>query len=43
MPRQSISFTENIRAGYRRCQCGLNSIYFRINNSIVNIMAIIGG
>ena len=31
-----------IKKGYRRCACGSDSIYFRINNNIVEIMAIVG-
>ena len=31
-----------IKKGYRRCACGSNSIYFRVNDSIVEIMAIVG-
>jgi toxin ParE1/3/4 len=31
-----------IRTGYRRCVCGSDSIYFRINENTVEIMAIIG-
>lgn len=31
-----------IKAGYRRCSCGSDTIYFRINESVVEIMAIIG-
>jgi len=31
-----------IKEGYRRCVCGSDSIYYRINNDIVEIMAIIG-
>jgi len=31
-----------IKKGYRRCPCGVDSIYYRINNDIVEIMAIIG-
>ena len=31
-----------IKKGYRRCPCGVDSIYFRINDDIVEIMAIIG-
>lgn len=30
-----------IRKGYRRCVCGSDSIYYRINGDIVEIMAII--
>jgi toxin ParE1/3/4 len=31
-----------IKEGYRRCPCGTDTIYYRINNSIVEIMAIVG-
>lgn len=31
-----------IKTGYRRCTCGSDSIYYRINDGIVEIMAIIG-
>jgi toxin ParE1/3/4 len=31
-----------IKEGYRRCVCGADSIYYRINKEIVKIMAIIG-
>jgi toxin ParE1/3/4 len=31
-----------IRPGYRRCPCGSDSIYYRISDGIVDIMAIIG-
>ena len=33
---------DNIKNGYRRCVCGSDSIYYRIENNIVEIMAIIG-
>ena len=33
---------DHIKKGYRRCICGSDSIYYRINNDIVEIMAIIG-
>lgn len=36
---QSVDF---IKKGYRRCVCGVDSIYFKINNNTVEIMAIIG-
>lgn len=32
----------HIRAGYRRCPCGVDSIYYRITEGTVEIMAIIG-
>jgi toxin ParE1/3/4 len=31
-----------IKLGYRRCACGSDSIYYRIVDDIVEIMAIIG-
>jgi len=31
-----------IKAGYRRCPCGSDTIYFRVNDSMVEIMAIVG-
>jgi len=42
--RQPFSFEsiDYIRNGYRRCVCGSDSIYYRINNGIVEIMAIVG-
>lgn len=33
---------DHIKKGYRRCVCGSDSIYYRINNGKVEIMAIIG-
>lgn len=33
---------DHIKKGYRRCACGSDSIYYRIDNNIVEIMAIIG-
>ena len=33
---------ESIRQGYRRSVCGVDSIYYRINGTTVEIMAIIG-
>ncbi|MDH5366968.1 MAG: type II toxin-antitoxin system RelE/ParE family toxin [Cyclobacteriaceae bacterium] len=36
---ESVEF---IRADYRRCVCGSDSIYYRINDEIVEIMTIIG-
>ena len=42
--QQPFSFEsiDHIRNGYRRCACGSNSIYYRITNGIVEIMAIVG-
>jgi len=31
-----------IKSGYRRCICGVDVIYFRISEGVVEIMAIIG-
>jgi toxin ParE1/3/4 len=36
---ESVSF---IKPGYRRCVCGSDSIYYRINEDTVEIMTIIG-
>ncbi|MBZ9626873.1 type II toxin-antitoxin system RelE/ParE family toxin [Psychroflexus sp. CAK57W] len=36
---ESVDF---IKKGYRRCTCGSDSIYYRINNDTVEIMTIIG-
>ena len=38
----SFESVDYIRAGYRRCVCGSDSIYFSINNNNVEIMAIVG-
>ena len=42
--QQPFSFEsiDYIRNGYRRYACGSDSIYYRINNGIVEIMAIVG-
>lgn len=31
-----------IKPGYRRCICGVDSIFYRINESVVEIITIIG-
>lgn len=31
-----------IKKGYRRCVCGSDSIYYKINGDVVEIMAIVG-
>ncbi|MCB9361390.1 MAG: type II toxin-antitoxin system RelE/ParE family toxin [Flavobacteriales bacterium] len=36
---ESVDF---IKAGYRRCVCGSDSIYYKVNDNTVEIMAIIG-
>ncbi|WP_375580331.1 type II toxin-antitoxin system RelE/ParE family toxin [Marivirga tractuosa] len=40
----SYESVDYIKEGYRRCVCGADSIYFRINDNdnIVEIMAIVG-
>jgi toxin ParE1/3/4 len=38
----SFESADNIKKGYRRCVCGADSIYYRINNATVEIMAIVG-
>ncbi len=39
----SFESVDHIKKGYRRCVCGADSIYYKINSEIVEIMAIIGG
>jgi len=36
---ESVDF---IKEGYRRCVCGSDSIYYKVNNDIIEIMTIIG-
>jgi len=36
---ESVDF---IKRGYRRCACGSDSIFYRISEDVVEIMAIIG-
>ncbi|WP_062126210.1 type II toxin-antitoxin system RelE/ParE family toxin [Geofilum rubicundum] len=38
----SFESVDHIKKGYRRCVCGVDSIYFKIENGTVEIMAIIG-
>ncbi|MFT6167006.1 MAG: toxin ParE1/3/4 [Vicingaceae bacterium] len=42
--RRPLSFNsvDHIRKDYRRCPCGSNSIYYKISDNYVEIMAIIG-
>lgn len=42
--RQPLSFesVDFIRTGYRRCVCGSDSIYYKVNVDEVEIIAIIG-
>ena len=36
---ESVDF---IKKGYRRCVCGSDSIFFKVNEDVVDIMAIVG-
>lgn len=38
----SFEAVDYIKIGYRRCVCGSDTIYYKINYDIVEIMAIIG-
>jgi toxin ParE1/3/4 len=38
----SFESVDYIKKGYRRCLCGSDTIYFRIDNNVVEIMAIVG-
>jgi len=38
----SYESVEYIKEGYRRCVCGADSIYFKVNDNVVEIMAVIG-
>jgi toxin ParE1/3/4 len=38
----SFESVDYLKKGYRRCVCGSDSIYFKINEDIVEIMAIVG-
>jgi len=42
--RQPFSFesVDYIKKGYRRCVCGIDSIYYKINGNRVEIIAIVG-
>ncbi len=42
--KQPLSFesVDFIRKGYRRCVCGSDSIYYRIDKGTVEIMTIVG-
>jgi len=42
--QQPFSFesVDYIKEGYRRCVCGSDSIFYRMNNDTIEIMAIIG-
>ena len=38
----SFESVDYIKPGYRRCVCGVGSVYFRVNQNIVEIVAIVG-
>ncbi len=38
----SFESADFIKKGYRRCVCGSDSIFYKINNDVVEIMAIVG-
>jgi len=38
----SFKSVDYIKTGYRRCVCESDSIFYRMNNGVVEIMAIIG-
>lgn len=38
----SFEACDFIKPGYRRCVCGVDTIYFRVRNKSVEIMTIIG-
>lgn len=38
----SFESVDYIKKDYRRCVCGLDSICYKINNDVVEIMAIVG-
>jgi len=38
----SFESVDYIKEGYRRCVCGVDSIFFKINGDIVEIIAVIG-
>ncbi len=38
----SFESVDYIKKDYRRCVCGVDSIYFKIHDNIVEIMAVVG-
>ena len=38
----SFESVDYIKKGYRRCVCGVDSIFYRVNGGWVEIMAIVG-
>lgn len=37
----SFKAADHIKFGYRRCPCGLDTIYFRLHNNVIEIVAIV--
>ncbi|MGB1080220.1 MAG: type II toxin-antitoxin system RelE/ParE family toxin, partial [Flavobacteriaceae bacterium] len=38
----SFESVDYIKTGYRRCVCGVDSIYFKVSLNVVEIIAILG-
>ena len=38
----SFESVDHIKKGYKRCVCGSDSIYYKLNNDLFEIIAIIG-
>ena len=38
----SYESVEFIKSGYRKCVCGVDTIFYRINDGLIEIMTIIG-
>jgi toxin ParE1/3/4 len=38
----SFESVDYLKIGYRRCVCGVDSIFFKVNGEVVEIMAIVG-
>ena len=38
----SFESVDYIKKGYRRCVCGVDSIYYKVNENIVEIVTIVG-
>ena len=38
----SFESVDHIKKGYKHCVCGSDSIYYKLNNDLVEIIAIIG-
>lgn len=38
----SFESVDYIKKGYRRCVCGSDTIYYKINGDVIDIMAIVG-